>query len=220
MTAISSSYNNQIFKPTEFKCLLKYHSGIPFRLSHVKCPECKTTNLDIYGDHAISCSSSKQRIAKHSKLIKFISSQISPFIPHRFEVKVGSDILGDIVLLDYKRNKDLYLDITVVNSLCPTYLNAAAVSSGGAMAKRKQEKLIKYREVVEREGLAFLPLVVEILGGWDKQALLLFKEISRKLSEYLFMEPQVAIRRLMTGLSCILQKANAEMLVSRMYSPL
>ena len=88
------------------------------------------------------------------------------------------------------------------------------------MAKRKQEKLIKYREVVEREGLAFLPLVVEILGGWDKQALLLFKEISRKMSEYLFMEPQVAIRRLMTGLSCILQKANAEMLVSRMYSPL
>ena len=88
------------------------------------------------------------------------------------------------------------------------------------MAKRKQEKLIKYREVVEREGLAFLPLVVEILGGWDKQALLLFKEISRKMSEYLFMEPLVAIRRLMTGLSCILQNANAEMLVSRMFSPL
>ena len=89
-------------------------------------------------------------------------------------------------------------------------------SSGGALAKRKQEKLTKYKVVVEREGLDFLPLVVESLGGWDKQGFLLLKEISTKMAEYLFMEPKVALRRLMTGLSIILQRANSEMLVSRM----
>lgn len=53
---------------------------------------------------------------------------------------------------DYKRNKDLFLNMTVAISLYPTYLNAAAISSGGALVKRKQEKLIKYKGVVESEG--------------------------------------------------------------------
>ena len=34
MTAMTSSYNNQIFKLTEFKCLLKYHHVLPYKYKY------------------------------------------------------------------------------------------------------------------------------------------------------------------------------------------
>ena len=45
-----------------------------------------------------------------------------------------------------------------------------AANGGFAVEAAHSKKVKKYRERCEREGLVFLPLAVDTLGGWHKEA--------------------------------------------------
>lgn len=127
------------------------------------------------------CSSTSQRIEKHNALINFISSQIQTIVTHRVELQVGHDRLGDIVLIDYKQGDSLYIDASVVSSLCPSYQKEAELQSGGAIEKRIKEKITRNATVVAENMLNFLPLVVETLDGWNSSGLVLLEELSKRI---------------------------------------
>ena len=104
--------------------------------------------------------------------------------------------------------------------MCPAYRESAAAKAKGAIEKREREKLAKYDAQIRENHLLFLPLVVEILGGWNARGLVLLEELAGRYAEQHFIEKKVALRRFMTGLSIRLQKLNARMLISRMFLPL
>jgi hypothetical protein len=110
--------------------------------------------------------------------------------------------MGDIVLDCWVGNQSLYLDVSVVNRVAATYVNAAQIKTG-AITKREEEKRLKYREFITGENAKLFQLIVcETFGGWKKESMMLFKRISEALAERNFTEPKVEMRKIMTELSC------------------
>ena len=122
--------------------------------------------MDIYGDHTISCSSYGQRHYKNNSLVNLVAEECSShLISVRKEVSVDNTRPGDIVLRNWQNGRDLYLDFSVISSLCPSYRNAASLKAGAAAAIRTDEKFVKYRALSSNIWVS--PVSVEALGGWD-----------------------------------------------------
>ena len=71
---------------------------------------------------------------------------------------------------------DAALDITVINPLQQATLEGAAREPGHALDFACQRKIAGVAEDCERQGVAFLPLAFESLGGWHSTA---EKEVSK-----------------------------------------
>jgi hypothetical protein len=61
-------------------------------------------------------------------------------------------------------------------TLCGSYRNIGAKQAGAAGVARRNEKLRKYSEQMEM--VAFEPLVVESIGGWNLEGKKLLKKIA------------------------------------------
>jgi len=224
LTAIPSTYNGQYIQPLQFQSLLKFHTGMEIRSNHVQCAVCrdnakKNTPLDKLGDHAITCGSSGQRIAKHNLVIKFITENLkAALMLHQTEERVDHAALGDIFILDWIAGRDLYVDVSITNPLCPSYRNLAAREVGGAKEAREKQKRDKYKTVIEENNLLFQPIVADTLGGWGPEARRFFEKIVKAVATYKRTEFKSEMNVFMTGLSCRLQKSNALMLTTRMYA--
>ena len=55
LTAAPVSALGVHLQPNEFRVALKYRLGIPLFDSERRCPYFKSANLDIFGDHSVSC---------------------------------------------------------------------------------------------------------------------------------------------------------------------
>ena len=72
---------------------------------------------------------------------------------------------ADILILHWAKGRAAALDVTVVNSLAPSYLTHSKNTAGYAM---EQAFTRKYREVgaaCRAEGIEFIPMPIESLGG-------------------------------------------------------
>ena len=213
--AIPAEWSGTKIKPYSFKCLLKYHSGMKITKQETKCPKC-FKKMDMYGDHAISCSSTNQRITKHDTLVRSLGDTLSRAgVACNTELAAGiSDRMGDLVLFNWYECKDVYLDFTVVNSLCESYRNLSA--KGEAAEKRFNEKMNKYKDTIQKEKVTFKPMVVETLGGWHTEAVRYFKDFADKIANKNQTCPGNERKYLMTSMSIRLQKMNGEMLAHRL----
>lgn len=126
--------------------------------------------------------------------------------------------MGDVVIQDYKNGRTLWIDVTVVNPVLPTYFEAAKKEPFGACVKRQQEKRYKYRTDIEENQKWFEPVVFETFGACSPNSHFIFKDISfaaatRKGSRY-----KDTLILLAKKLSFDIQKTNAEMLARRMFT--
>ena len=76
------------------------------------------------------------------------------------------------------------------------------------------DKCRDYSEACEREGITFIPLPVETLGGWHKKAVDQFRKLARSTGK----EEDDAIRHLFQWLGVLLVKGNAALLLNRIPS--
>jgi hypothetical protein len=207
------NYSNSAFPTKSFQLLLKYHSGIPICDPNQRCLVCGA-KLDVMGDHLIQCSSTGQRIGKHDALVRkmgeFLRKGKIAFVT---ELGVDKDRMGDIVLLDFQRGSNLYVDLSVTSTLCQSYRVQGSKKQGAAGEMRRQEKLKKY--AIQAEQVAFEPLVVESLGGWNKQGQSLLKSIAARIATEGFTEEKSSLVNFMTGLSICLQQFNGAMMLER-----
>ena len=60
------------------------------------------------------------------------------------------------------------MDVTVTSSLASSHVTGAAANAGAAMEKAYTRKLQGAAEACRQQGLAFLPLAMEALGGLHK----------------------------------------------------
>ena len=94
---------------------------------------------DIYGDHAISCGTEGERIARHNHLRDTLyhtcaSAALAP-------TKEGKALLpgtnarpADVFLPHWSSGKDTAWDVTVVNPLQQELVEAAATTAGHALS--------------------------------------------------------------------------------------
>jgi len=124
--------------------------------------------------------------------------------------------MGDIVLFNWIECRDMYLDFSVINSLCPSYRSLSAKDSFSASNKRVSEKWDRYYKTVEDTKTMFTPVVVESLGGWHEDAVHLFKKFANSIANMKRSNEKDERNALMTSMSIRLQKMNGEMLALRM----
>ena len=99
--------------------------------------------------------------------------------------------------------------------LARTNVAAAAAEAGSALEKAFKRKVQGAAQVCQEQGLVFLPIAVETLGGFHKAAVEQVKRIGAALARHQGSEEHVAVRQLFQRLSLTLMRGNAAMLMTR-----
>ena len=121
---------------------------------------------------------------------------------------------GDIYIPHW-RNRPHAFDVAVTSPLCSSNLQRASVSTGAALEKMKQNKITKHFQSCRHQGITFVPLVVETLGGWDSEASFHLQKISEMTSQRSDKRAALVTRHFFQRLSILLQRANASLLATR-----
>ena len=79
----------------------------------------------------------------------------------------------------------------------------------------KASKINKHSRPCQANGIAFVPLVVETLGGWEADALFHLRSIAKQTAARSASHAPVAIRQFFQRLSVLLQRANAALIAAR-----
>ena len=104
------------------------------------------------------------------------------------------------------------MDVTVINPLQYATVKEAAVKPGHALDFRYGKKMDGAAEACRREGIVFLPLVVESLGGWHKVAEREVKQLAAAKARQGGQEEEATVKHTSTRLSILLMRGNAAIL--------
>ena len=123
---------------------------------------------------------------------------------------------GDIFIHTYMTGRPAALDITVSSVVQSSSLSKASQDTGFVIRAAKARKDHKFYEKCASEGIDFIPLAVESLGGWGESALGVFKQIAQRKSYYAFSSFSFEFNQILQQLSVCLQRENAAMILSRL----
>jgi hypothetical protein len=159
------------------------------------------------GNHGLSCSLSFGRIARHGMLNDLV---------HRALVKAGFPSVKEpqgllrtdgkrpdgITLIPWKTGRSLVWDVTVVDTLAPSYLSASSINAGAAAAIAESRKDKKY--IAFNGTHIFIPLAFETLGPINDKGLELICELGHRITvatgepretAFLFQSISITIQR-------------------------
>jgi hypothetical protein len=184
------------------------------------CPTCQRPG-DQLGDHSMCCGSGGERISRHNALRDALyataaSAALGPTREGRFLLPGGDRRPADILIANWTRGKDLALDVTVTHPLQDAKVAGAAATPGYAAAEAHRRKMVATAADCEREGIEFLPLAAESLGGWHPVAVLQVDKLAVALARHTGEDEGVATRHLWQRLAILLQRGNAALLINRM----
>ena len=203
----------------EFILALKYRLGVPLYGSDGDCPACHQPS-DQMGDHALSCAQYGDRIARHNLLRDIIfetaaSAALAPSREGRHLLPGRAARPADVLLPRWSDGKDTALDVTVTSSLASSHVVGAAANAGSALEKAYDRKVQGAAEACRQQGLAFVPLALEALGGFHRVTVRQVKMLATALARHTGQEEGEATRHLFQRLSLGLMRGNAALLVSR-----
>ena len=112
--------------------------------------------------------------------------------------------------------RDTALDVTVVCPLQRALVAEAATTPGSALAYAYREKMRKVGEECRRQGIIFLPLAAESLGGWHSVAREQVQKLGSALARQTGQEEGEVMSQLFQRLSVCLMKGNAAILADKM----
>ena len=104
--------------------------------------------------------------------------------------------------------------IPAIQSCCDT-LTGAATTPGHALNYAYNNKVRGAEEECQAQGIAFLPMVAESLGGWHTVAEREVKKLGAALARHTGQEEGEAISHLWGRLGVLLQRGNAAILGNR-----
>ena len=171
------------FFDLEFRLCLLYWLGIPMASSPHDCPVCERV-CDPMRDHAVGCGGNSDLIVRHNALCEviFSSAQAAGLAPHK-EVPAlipdSSSRRADIFLPSWSRGKPTAFDVTVISPLQQLTLSSSAASQGASLLLAESRKRAAYSSLCRSAGISFIPLAVEALGFWGKEALTTIKSLGR-----------------------------------------
>ena len=206
-------------RSAEFIPVIKYRLGIPVYSSEGPCPACNAIS-DCMGDHALGCSKTGDRIARHNLVrdVVFEAAASADLAPSKEEPHLlpGSAARpGDILIRRWYNGKDAAIDVTVTSPLSPSNVLGAAREAGKALTKAFDRKMRDTAEACRTQGLQFFPLAVETLGGFHSVACGQVKQLGQALARKKGCDEREPTSQLFSRISITLMRGNALMLSSR-----
>ena len=206
-------------RPQEFVAAVKLRLGIPLYEVAGPCPACQRPG-DRLGDHSLCCGSQGERISRHNALrdalyAAAVKAALGPTREGRFLLPGGDRRPADVFIPNWTRGRDSALDVTVTHCLQAATVAEAAVTPGYAAAEAYRRKMDATAEDCEREGIEFLPLAAESLGGWHPVAVQQVDKLAAALARHTGEEERVVTRHLWQRLAILLQKGNTSLIVNR-----
>ena len=118
---------------------------------------------------------------------------------------------GDVFLPHWSGGRDAALDVTI------THLTVAqaAVNPGHAMIVAYDRKMRGAGELCRQEGLAFIPIVAESLGGLHDIATKEIRKIGAALARHTGEDEGQTVAHLFTRCAILIQRGLAALLVNR-----
>jgi hypothetical protein len=199
--------------PWEFRSCALYYLGLPIYQEDASCPACGKP-MDVFGDHAVGCGGSNERITRHDLLrdALFAAAQTAALAPKK---EVPGLVLGnrsrpaDVLLPTWPRGTPTAIDVRVVSSLQSALLAGAALEAGSAAVHAKRQKIARHEDACRAAGIGFLPLVVEVLGGWEDEAAGCIASVGRLQGQRLNSDPGASVRHLFQRMAICLCRGNA-----------
>ena len=114
--------------------------------------------------------------------------------------------------------KDAALDVTVTHPLQDLTRAGAAATPGHAMTIAYQRKMQGAAELCSQQGIAFLPLVAESLGGWHPKAEAEIKKLGSALARHTGQDEGECISHLFSRCALLLQRGLVALLLNRLPS--
>ena len=207
-------------RSAEFVLVAKYRLGIPVFARDGPCPACLRPS-DALGDHAMCCGFGGERISRHNHLRDAlhetaVAAGLGPVKEGRALLPGDDRRPADILVPNWAGGRDAAMDVTVVTPLQAATVAEAAVTPGYALNFAYQRKVRGVAEDCRREGIAFLPLVAESLGGWHSAAEAEVRKLGSALARHSGQEEGEVLRHLWGRLGLLLQRGNAAILGNRL----
>jgi hypothetical protein len=203
----------------EFTTVAKYRLGIPLYTGAVQCPACPA-HSDVLGDHAMCCANQGERIACHNHLRDAlfqtaVAACLGPTRDGRFLLQGADRRPADVLIPHWTGGRDTALDVTVINPLQVAMVARAAITPGHALTVAYERKMRGAAEECRRQGIVFLPLAAESLGGWHKVAVAEARKLGAALARHTGQEEGEAQQQLFQRLSILLMRGNASLFTNR-----
>ena len=206
-------------RPSEFVPCLKYRLGVQVFAADGTCPSCSAES-DKMGDHALGCHRHQERIARHDQLRDVLyeaasSAALAPVREAAHLLPGAAARPGDVLIRRWVDGKDGALDVTVTGPLAQSNVQAAAAESGAALEKAFKRKVQGAAQACQEQGIAFLPIAMETLGGFHKVAAEQVKRIGVAVARHQGVLETVAVKQLFQRLSLTLMRGNASLVMTR-----
>ena len=172
------------------------------------------------GDHSIVCGRRGELIARHNHLRNAIfmaaqSAQLGPRKEEQALIPSRNSKPADVFIPHWTGGRNTAYDVTVVHPLTGPRLPLSASKPGQTLETAFTNKCRQTLEACLEEGIAFIPLPIETLGGMHPTTVFELKRIARAQARAKGQEDEEAIRHLFQRISVLLMKGNTALLCSR-----
>ena len=103
----------------------------------------------------------------------------------------------------------------VTSPLASSNLAAATARQGGALDQAYDRKMRDTADACRQQGLVFLPIALETLGGMHHQAISQFKRLGAAMARHTGSDEREIVSQLVQRISLHLMRGNAAMITSR-----
>ena len=161
-----------------------------------------------------------ERITRHNAIRDHVysmaaSAVLNPVKEGRF-ILLGDDRRpADIYLPSWAEGRDAALDVTVINLLQSATVAEAAETPGHSLTVAFERKMRGAADDCARQGVAFIPLAFESLGGWHTTAELQVRRLAQALARQTGKDESECCSQAISRLSLLLMKGNASILINR-----
>jgi len=170
--------------------------------------------LDVLGDHALSCNHGVERMRRHDELNARLRDCLGqagfPAIlePHGLGDNDARRFDG-ITVAAFERGLSMAWDATIIHTCAPTHLPVSAVAVRAAANAAEALKTQKYADMTER--VDFKPFAAETLGAFGTSGLELIDSLASRIHA---QTGELGIRaRIYRRLSIAVQAGNARRIV-------
>ena len=190
----------------------KYRLGCEVYNEEGPCPACLQIS-DVLGDHALCFGHGGEPITRHNQLRDHLrdlaaSAALGPTKESRFLLPGQDRRPADVFIPNWAAGLDAAFDVTVVNPLQSFTVSGAATTPGHAPEWRYGTKMAGAAEDCLREGIRFLLMVAETLGGWHQLAFSEIRWLTAAKARHTGQDENEALRHAFMCLSILLMKGN------------
>ena len=204
---------------SEFVVACKFRLGLPIYDQPGPCPNCGRES-DVLGDHSLVCGTGGERIVRHNAVRDAIfdtaaAAGLAPLREGRALLPGNNRRPADVFLPHWAGELDAALDVTITHPLQDATRAGAATTPGHAMQVAFNNKCRGTEELCREQGIKFIPIVAESLGGWHKVALEQFSKPGSALARHTGQEEGEKVGHLVKRVAILLQRGLSGMLLNR-----